>query len=74
MRPLGPAVFGTRLRRAGNGRGAEGLKVPYKRHKQRLTGVGSHVGAMCPIRPNALWAMDFQFDATIDGAPSSCST
>ena len=22
---------------------------------------------MCPIRPNALWAMDFQFDVTIDG-------
>src|SRR5215217_4138445 len=22
---------------------------------------------MCLIRPNALWAMDFQFDVTIDG-------
>ena len=45
----------------------EGLKVPYKRRKKRLTGIGTHVGAMCPIRSNALWAMDFQFDVTIDG-------
>jgi putative transposase len=45
----------------------EGLKVPYKRRKKRLTGVGAHVGAMCPIRPNVLWAMDFQFDVTVDG-------
>ena len=45
----------------------KGLKVPYKRRKKRLTGIGSHVGAMCPIRPNALWAMDFQFDVTVDG-------
>jgi putative transposase len=22
---------------------------------------------MCPIRPNALWALDFQFDVTADG-------
>jgi hypothetical protein len=26
----------------------EGLKVPYKRRKKRLTGIGTHVGAMCP--------------------------
>jgi len=45
----------------------EGLKVPCKRRKKRLTGIGAHVGAMCPIRPNALWAMDFQFDVTVDG-------
>jgi transposase InsO family protein len=25
------------------------------------------VGAFCPIRPNVLWAMDFQFDQTADG-------
>ena len=41
--------------------------MPCKRRKKRLTGIGSHVGAMCPIRPNALWAMDFQFDTTVDG-------
>ncbi len=40
----------------------EGLRVPTKKRKKRLTGIGTHVGAMCPIRPNALWALDFQFD------------
>lgn len=30
-------------------------------------GIGVAVGAMCPIVPNALWAMDFQFDTTVDG-------
>jgi putative transposase len=46
---------------------AEGLKVPYKKSKKRLTGVGTAVGRMCPIVPDALWAMDFQFDVTTDG-------
>jgi len=45
----------------------EGLRVPTRRRKKRLTGIGAHVGAMCPIRPNALWALDFQFDTTADG-------
>ena len=45
----------------------EGLRVPAKRRKKRLSGVGVHVGAMCPIRPNVLWALDFQFDTTADG-------
>lgn len=45
----------------------EGLRVPVKRRKKRLSGIGTHVGAMCPIRPNVLWALDFQFDTTIDG-------
>ena len=45
----------------------EGLRVPTKRRKKRLTGVGAHVGAMCPIRPNVLWAMDFQFDTLANG-------
>lgn len=45
----------------------EGLRVPNKRRKKRLTGIGAPVGAMCPIRPNALWALDFQFDTTTDG-------
>jgi hypothetical protein len=34
----------------------EGLRVPTKRRKKRLTGVGARVGAMSPICPNALWA------------------
>ncbi|MCL4137868.1 UNVERIFIED_CONTAM: hypothetical protein GTU68_043017 [Idotea baltica] len=46
---------------------AEELQVPQRRRKKRLTGLGTHVGAMSPIRPNVLWAMDFQFDRTIDG-------
>ena len=45
----------------------EGLRVPTKTRKKRLTGIGTHVGAMSLICPNALWAMDFQFDHTIDG-------
>ncbi|BBY41355.1 transposase [Mycobacterium mantenii] len=46
---------------------AEGLRVPQRRRKKRLTGIGVAVGAMSPIRPNAIWAMDFQFDTTADG-------
>ena len=45
----------------------EGLRVPQKRRKKRLTGVGARVGAMSLIAANALWAMDFQFDTTSDG-------
>jgi putative transposase len=44
----------------------EGLRVPTKKRKKRLTGIGTHVDAMCPIHPNALWALDFQFDVTAD--------
>ncbi|RFZ05442.1 Integrase core domain protein [Mycobacterium marinum] len=45
----------------------EGLRVPHRRRKKRMTGIGVTVGAMSPIRPNAIWAMDFQFDTTADG-------
>ncbi len=45
----------------------EGLRVPTKSKKKRLVGIGTRVGAMSLICPNALWAMDFQFDHTIDG-------
>lgn len=45
----------------------EGLKVPYRKRKKPHRGIGTAVGAMCPITPNALWAMDFQFDTTVDG-------
>lgn len=45
----------------------EGLQVPTKKRKHPLRGIGVHVGAMCPIAPDALWALDFQFDHTIDG-------
>jgi len=42
----------------------EGLKVPYRKRKKRLSGIGVQVGAMRPIAPNVVWAMDFQFDQT----------
>jgi putative transposase len=45
----------------------EGLKVPYRKRKKPHRGIGTAVGAMCPIAPNALWALDFQFDVTVDG-------
>jgi putative transposase len=45
----------------------EGLKVPYRKRKKRLSGIGANVGAMSPICPNAIWALDFQFDQTRDG-------
>jgi putative transposase len=64
LRADGWAVNNKRVRRLWR---AEGLQVPQKRRKKRLAGVGTHVGAMSPIAPNALWAMDFQFDHTIDG-------
>ena len=43
------------------------LRVPAKKRKKRLAGIGTHLGAMSPIRPNVLWALDFQFDTTVDG-------
>jgi putative transposase len=46
---------------------AEGLRVPYRKRKKPLRGIGSVVGRMCPIRPNVVWALDFQFDQTTDG-------
>jgi putative transposase len=45
----------------------EGLRVPYKKRKKRLRGIGIVTGAMCPIRPNVIWSADFQFDQTRDG-------
>lgn len=46
---------------------AEGLRVPYRKKKRPLRGIGVPLGAMCPIRPNVIWALDFQFDQTADG-------
>jgi transposase InsO family protein len=37
---------------------AEGLRVPYRKRKKPLRGIGKPVGAMCPIRPNVVWAID----------------
>jgi putative transposase len=33
----------------------EGLRVPYRKKKRPLRGIGANVGAMCPIRPNVVW-------------------
>jgi putative transposase len=38
-----------------------------RRRKKHLSGISVAVGAMSPIRPNMIWAMDFQFDTTADG-------
>ena len=46
---------------------AEGLRVPYKKRKKPLRGIGVALGAFSPIRPNVVWAMDFQFEQTSDG-------
>ena len=64
--PAGPGwqVNNKRIRRLWR---EEGLRVPQRRRKKRLTGIGVAVGAMSPIRPNVIWAMDFQFDTTADG-------
>jgi transposase InsO family protein len=47
-------------------RRTEGLRVPYRKKTRPLRGIGVAVGAFCPIRPNVVWALDFQFDQTSD--------
>lgn len=44
----------------------EGQSVPVRRKRKRLTGIGAHVGPVSLIALIALWALDFQFDHTID--------
>ena len=63
-RKAGWAVNDKRVRRLWRD---EGLRVPTRRRKKRLAGIGVHVGAMWPIRPDVVWALDFQFDSTVDG-------
>jgi putative transposase len=43
----------------------EGLRVVHSKRKKPLRGA-VHVGRFCPIQPNVLWALDFQFDQTAD--------
>jgi putative transposase len=62
-RRLGHAENKKKIRRLWR---AEGLRVPQRKRKKRLNGIGAHVGPMSPIAPNALWALDFQFDTTAD--------
>src|ERR1022692_3155072 len=46
---------------------AEGLRVPYRKRKRPLRGIGVAVGAFSPIKPGVVWALDFVFDQTSDG-------
>ena len=64
LRRSGRVVNNKRVRRLWR---EEGLRVPQRKRKKRATGIGVLVGAMCPIRPHAIWALDFMFDRTIDG-------
>lgn len=41
--------------------------MPYRKHKKPLRGIGQVVGPFCPLHPNVVWALDFQFDQTSDG-------
>ena len=41
--------------------------MSYRKHKRSTRGIGVEVGATCPIAPNVIWALDFQFDWTSDG-------
>jgi putative transposase len=50
----------------------EGLRVPYRNKQRPLRGIGVALAAMCPIRPNVVWAMDFQFDQTSGGRLLKC--
>lgn len=42
----------------------EDLRVPYRKKKRPLRGIGEKVGAMCPIRPNVVWGRVQVVDAT----------
>ena len=63
-RKAGWAVNNKRIHRLWR---AGGLRVPYRKKKRPLRGIGVAVGAMSPIRPNVVWALDFVFDQTADG-------
>lgn len=46
----------------------EGLRVPQRRRKrQRLGSSTTPAGRLQAERPNHVWALDFQFDTTVDG-------
>ena len=42
---------------------AEGLRVPYRKRKRPLRGIGVAVGAFSPIRPNVVWGRTQVVDA-----------
>lgn len=46
-----------------------GLKVPYKKKRKPYQRKGVSMGSHHPTAANVCWAMDFQFDQSIDTAP-----
>jgi putative transposase len=46
----------------------EGLRVPLPRRRKRV-GSSTHLPVPFAETPNALWAIDFQFDSITDGRP-----
>lgn len=42
----------------------EGLRVPYRKKKRPLRGIGVAVGAFSPIRPNVVWGRSQVVNAT----------
>jgi hypothetical protein len=69
--PAGDGAGPTSRRRGLAGRSQEAHPAPVAirgpsgslpREEAPLRGIGQPVGAMCPIRPNVIWAMDLQFD------------
>ena len=47
---------------------AEGLRVPVKRRKRQRLGASTAPAARLRAeRPDHVWALDFQFDTTVDG-------
>jgi putative transposase len=52
---------------------AEGLRVPLRKRKKPLRGIGQSMGPFCPIHPDGVWVLDFQFDQTSDGGRSRSS-
>ena len=63
LRRTGWQVTNKRVRRLWRD---EGLQMPTKCRRKRLSGVGANVGDMSLIAPDALGALDFQFAHTID--------
>ena len=45
--------------------------MPYRKRHAHCRGIGVALGAFYPIRPNVVWALDFQFDQTADRRTSS---
>lgn len=65
-RPAGKAGSSTTSASSGCGV-TRASRSPTGCARSLTASVGTAVGAMGPIRPNALWGLDLQFDVTADG-------